>query len=152
VLKRRHRSTCKGENTLSKAKNAIDSTFRRILAYTYEIILSAIILVIICLPLAFTVPMWIQHVLLGTPLPDLLVNPNAWFGSGGAFWITIFLGIVAIALGYIMVLKLSPSGEESEVVDSSKAPEEEEVEPEEAKATKEEPESPDEEENEPSDE
>jgi len=137
---------------LSKAKNAIDSTFRRILAYTYEIILSAIILVIICLPLAFVVPMWVQHVLLGTPMSDLLVNPNAWFGSGGAFWITIFLGIAAIALGYVMVLKLSPGGEETEDADSIKAPEEEEVELEEVEATKEEPESPDEEENEPSDE
>jgi len=137
---------------LSKAKNAIDSTFRRILAYTYEIILSAIILVILCLPLAFTVPMWVQHVLLGTPLSDLLVNPNAWFGSGGAFWITIFLGIVAIALGYVMVLKLSPGGEEADVMDSSEAPEDEEVEPEEVEATKEEPESPDEAENETSDE
>ncbi len=137
---------------MSKAKNAIDSTFRRILAYTYEIILSAIILVIICLPLAFTVPMWVQHVLFGTPLSDLLVNPNAWFGSGGAFWITIFLGIVAIALGYVMVLKLSPGGEEAEEADSSKAPEEEEAEQEKVETTKEEPESPDERENETSDE
>ncbi len=136
---------------MSKAKNAIDSTFRRILAYTYEIILSAIILVIICLPLVFTVPMWVQHVLLDTPLSSLLVNPNAWFGSGGTFWITIFLGIIATALGYVMVLKLSPGGEEDEA-DSSKAPEEEEVEPEEVEATIEELESPDEEENEPSEE
>ncbi len=141
---------------MSKAKNAIDSTFRRILAYTYEIILSAIILVIICLPLVFTVPMWVQHVLLDTPLSDLLVNPNAWFGSGGTFWITIFLGIVAIALGYVMVLKLSPGGEEAEEGDSDKAPDEAEAEevesraPEEEEAkstevevTKEEPESPD---------
>jgi len=137
---------------LSKAKNAIDSTFRRILAYTYEIILSAIILVIICLPLAFTVPMWVQHVLLGTPLSGLLVNPNAWFGSGGTFWITIFLGIVALALGYVMILKLSPGGEEAEEADSSKAPEKEKAEPEEVETTKEEPESPDEKENETSDE
>ncbi|MHA1588792.1 MAG: hypothetical protein ACTSV9_08485 [Candidatus Thorarchaeota archaeon] len=136
---------------MSKAKNAIDSTFRRILAYTYEIILSAIILVIICLPLVFTVPMWVQHVLLDTPLSDLLVNPNAWFGSGGAFWITIFLGIVAIVLGYVMVLKLSPGGEEAEEVDS-KALEEEEAQPAEVEVAKEEPESPDENDNEPSDE
>ncbi len=152
MLKRGHRSIGQGANTLSKAKNAIDSTFRRILAYTYEIILSAIILVIITLPLAFTVPMWVQHVLLDTPLSDLLVNPNAWFGSGGTFWVTIFLGIVAFALGYVMVLKLSPSGEEAEDTVSSTAPEEEEAEPEEVEATDEEPESPDEEENEPSDE
>ena len=144
MLKRRHRSTGQGDNTLSKAKNAIDSTFRRILAYTYEIILSAIILVIICLPLAFAVPMWAQHVLLDTPLSDLFVNPNAWFGSGGAFWMTIFLGVVAIALGYVMVLKLSPGDEEAEETDSSKAPEEEEPEPKDVGATIEEPESPDE--------
>ena len=137
---------------MSKAKNVIDSTFRKILAYTYEIILSAIILVIICLPLAFTVPMWVQHVLLDTTLSDLLVNPNVWFGSGGTFWVTIFLGIVALTLGYVMVLKLSPGGEEAEETDSSKASEEEEAEPEEVEATKEEPESPDEKENEPSDE
>ena len=136
---------------MSKAKNAIDSTFRRILAYTYEIILSAIILVIICLPLVFTVPMWVQHVLLDTPLSDLLVNPNVWFGSGGTFWITIFLGIVAIVLGYVMVLKLSPGGEEAEEVDS-KALEEEEAQPAEVEVAKEEPESPDENDNEPSDE
>jgi len=136
---------------LSKAKKAIDSTFRRILAYTYEIILSAIILVIICLPLVFTVPMWVQHVLLDAPLSDLLVNPNAWFGSGGTFWITIFLGIVAIVLGYVMVLKLSPGGEEAEEVDSE-SPEEEEAEPAEVEVAKEEPESPDENDNEPSDE
>ena len=143
---------------MSKAKKAIDSTFRRILAYTYEIILSAIILVIITLPLAFTVPMWVQHVLLGTPLSNLLVNPNAWFGSGGTFWVTILLGIVAFAFGYVMVLKLSPGGEEAEDADSSKAPEEEEAEPEEdaepeeVETTKEEPESPDETESETSDE
>ena len=134
---------------MSKAKNAIDSTFRRILAYTYEIILSAIILVIICLPLVFTVPMWVQHVLLGTPLSGLLVNPNAWFGSGGTFWITIFLGIVAIVLGYVMVLKLSPGGEEADEADSSETSEEKEVEPEKVEATTGELESPDEEENEP---
>ena len=137
---------------MSKAKNAIDSTFRRILAYTYEIILSAILLVIICLPLAFTVPMWIQHVLLDTPLSNLFVNPNAWFGSGGTFWITIFLGIIATALGYVMVLKLSPGGEEADEADSSETSEEKEVEPEKVEATIEEIESPDEEENEPSEE
>ncbi len=136
---------------MSKAKKAIDSTFRRILAYTYEIILSAIILVIICLPLVFTVPMWVQHVLLDAPLSDLLVNPNAWFGSGGTFWITIFLGIVAIVLGYVMVLKLSPGGEEAEEVDSE-SPEEEEAEPAEVEVAKDEPEEPDETDNEPSDE
>ncbi len=95
--------------------------------------------------------MWVQHVLLDTPLSDLLVNPNAWFGSGGTFWVTIFLGVVAFALGYVMVLKLSPGGEEAEDTVSSTAPEEEEAEPEEVEATDEEPESPDEEENEPSD-
>jgi len=150
---------------LSKAKNAIDSTFRRILAYTYEIILSAIILVIICLPLVFTVPMWLQHVLLGTSLSNLLVTPNAWFGADGTFWITIFLGIVAIVLGYVMVLKLSPGGEEAEEDDSdkssdeteaeeveSKALEEEEAESTEVEVTKEDPESPDDDDNEMSDE
>ena len=137
---------------MSKAKNAIDSTFRKILAYTYEIILSAIILVVICLPLAFTVPMWVQHVLLDTPLSDLFVNPNAWFGSGGAFSITIFLGIIATVLGYVMVLKLSPGGEEADEVDSSESSEEKEIEPEKVEATIEELESPDEEENESSEE
>jgi len=102
--------------------------------------------------------MWIQHVLLNTPLSDLLINPSAWFGSGGAISITMLLGIVAIVLGYVMVLKLSPGDEKADVVDSDEAPEEEEedeeeeAEPEEVEAPKEEPESPDEEENEPSDE
>ena len=70
----------------------------------------------------------------------------------------MLLGIVAIVLGYVMVLKLSPGDEKADVVDSDEAPEEEEedeeeeAEPEEVEAPKEEPESPDEEENEPSDE
>jgi hypothetical protein len=93
---------------VSKAKRAFESTFRQILNYTAEIIMSIILLVIICIPLAMTIPMWFQHVLFGTPITELSINPIAWFGAQGAFWITIVLGLVSFFLGYIYLLKLKP--------------------------------------------
>ena len=88
---------------MSVAKKAVDSTIRKILSYTAEIILSIILLIIICLPLVFVVPMWLQHVLLGVPRGSLLLDPVALFGLDGAFWITSLLGLISIGLGFLFV-------------------------------------------------
>jgi hypothetical protein len=99
---------------MSVAKKAVDSVLKRILIYTAEIIASIVLLVIISLPMVFMIPMWIQIVLLHTPVANLAVNPIVWFGSAGSFALTIGLGIVSFVLGYPYLLKLvpGPSGEE----------------------------------------
>jgi len=125
---------------LSVAKKAVDSTIRRILVYTAEIIASIILLVIICLPLAFTVPMWIQRVALGTPVADLWVNPVAWFGLFGAFAATILLAIVSLIIGYPYVMKLipgTPKSDESDTIEDEEVVEAMEEEIEEAELIKE---------------
>ncbi|MFW9962169.1 MAG: hypothetical protein ACFFCX_01270 [Candidatus Sifarchaeia archaeon] len=93
---------------LSVAKKAVDSTLRRILNYTAEIIMSIILLVIICIPLAFVVPMWFQTILLGRPRANVALDPVRWFGLDGATWITLLLGIVSFVLGYVYILRLKP--------------------------------------------
>jgi len=98
------------------AKKAVDSTIRRILKYTAEIILSIILLVIICIPLGFVVPMWLQAFLLGRPRTQLALDPVRWFGLDGAIWLTILLGLVSFVLGYVFILRLKP-GITTEVVD-----------------------------------
>jgi len=90
------------------AKRAVDSTFRRILNYTAEIIISIILLVTICIPLAFTIPMWLQHVFFNVPRPDLTINPALWWGLDGTLWITLFLGLVSLSIGYLYIMKMNP--------------------------------------------
>ncbi|PNX51705.1 MAG: hypothetical protein BV458_11165 [Thermoplasmata archaeon M9B2D] len=93
---------------MSTARRTIDSTFRRLLNYTAEIIMSIILLVMICIPLSITIPMWLQHVLLGTPRSELTINLVAWFGYDGALWVTLLLGLVSFSLSYIYILKMKP--------------------------------------------
>lgn len=93
---------------MSVAKKAVDSTIRRILKYTAEIILSIILLVVICIPLGFVVPMWLQAFLLGRPRTELALDPVRWFGLDGATWLTILLGFVSFVLGYVFILRLKP--------------------------------------------
>ena len=85
------------------AKRAVDSTLKRILNYTAEIIISIILLIIICLPLLFAVPMWLQHILLGVPRANLFIDPISLFGLDGAFWVTSLLGLVSLAVGFLFV-------------------------------------------------
>ena len=96
---------------MSVAKKAVDSTLRKILNYTAEIIFSIILLVIICLPLAFVVPMWIQHIVLGAPRTSLLLDPVIFFGLDGAFWITLLLGLVSFSIGYLFISRSKPGSE-----------------------------------------
>ena len=94
--------------TVTMAKKAVDSTLKRILNYTAEIIMSIILLVTICIPLAFTIPMWFQHVIFDVPRPDLTINPAAWFGLDGTLWITLGLALVSIVIAYLYIIKLKP--------------------------------------------
>jgi membrane protein implicated in regulation of membrane protease activity len=93
---------------VSTAKRAFESTFRQVLKYTAEIIMSIILLVIICIPLAFTIPMWLQFVLLGTPLSDLTINIVGWFGYDGALWVTLLLSLISFFIGYVYIRKMNP--------------------------------------------
>ena len=93
---------------LSVAKKAVDSTVRRILNYTAEIILSIILLVIISIPLVFVIPMWFQVVILGTARDAVALDPMRWFGLDGALWFTFLLSFVSFFVGYLYILKLKP--------------------------------------------
>jgi len=101
------------------AKKAVDSTLKRILNYTAEIIMSIILLVTICIPLAFTIPMWFQHVIFGVPRPELTINPAAWFGLDGTLWITLGLALVSVFIAYLYILKLKPGVTSDSVKDDS---------------------------------
>ena len=94
--------------TVSMAKKAVDSTLRRILNYTAEIIISLILLVTICIPLAFTIPMWFEYVLFNVPRTELAINPANWWGLDGTLWVTLLLGLVSIAIGYMYIIKIKP--------------------------------------------
>jgi hypothetical protein len=94
---------------VSSAKRAVDSTIRRILKYTSEIIISIVLLILLSLPLAFAVPMWIQEVVFDVPSSNLIVNPIAWFGVSATFGLTIALGIFSFFLGYLFMHKITPS-------------------------------------------
>ncbi len=117
---------------MSAAKKAVDSTLRKILIYTAEIIMSIILLVVICIPLAFVFPIWFQTVVFGAASSELVINPVVWFGAGGAFWVTLLLSIVSIFIGYIYVYRLVPSAksDEEEEEEEEEDEEPEEVEPE----------------------
>jgi len=93
---------------MSMAKKAVDSTIRRILNYTTEIIISLILLVTICIPLAFTIPMWFEHVFFNIPRSGLAINPVHWWGIDGTFWVTLLLGLVSLTLGYLYMIKIKP--------------------------------------------
>ena len=109
------------------AKKAVDSTLRRIMNYTAEIIISLILLVTICIPLAFTIPMWFQHVIFDVPRTELTINPANWWGLDGTLWVTLLLGLVSLALGYVYIIKLKP-GEASDLKEKTDEHEEDEEE------------------------
>jgi TRAP-type C4-dicarboxylate transport system permease small subunit len=117
---------------LSVAKKAVDSTLRRILNYTAEIIMSIILLVIICIPLVFVIPMWFQTIALGVPRTELALDPVRWVGFDGALWLTLLLGLVSFVIGYAYILKMKP-GKITEDEPEEEEPEEDE-EPEELEA------------------
>ena len=93
---------------MSMAKKAVDSTFKRILNYTAEIIISIILLVTICIPLVFSIPMWFEHVFFNVPRTELAINPANWFGLDGTLWITLLLALGSFTFAYLYILKLKP--------------------------------------------
>jgi hypothetical protein len=113
------------------AKKAVDSTLRRILNYTAEILISIILLITISIPLAFTIPMWFQYVFFNVPRTELTINPAEWWGLDGAFWVTVFLGLVSIGIGYLYIMKMNPGvtgdDEEEEEYDEEEESEEAEI-------------------------
>ncbi|MFW9847154.1 MAG: hypothetical protein ACFFD6_10425 [Candidatus Thorarchaeota archaeon] len=94
---------------MTAAKKAVDSTLRKILTYTAEIIMSIILLIVLCIPLAFGIPMWFQKAVFGASESELLINPFAWFGGSGAFWVTLLLTVVSVFVAYLLVYRLIPS-------------------------------------------
>ncbi|MFX0045868.1 MAG: hypothetical protein ACFE8Z_08475 [Candidatus Hermodarchaeota archaeon] len=115
---------------MSGARKAVDSTFRRILIYTAEIIMSVILLVVVCVPLVFAIPTWLQTVLLGVPKPDVLLNAVTLFGQTGAFVVTLGLTGLSVLLGYLLLSRLTPkaTSDEEEVEEEVEDLEEEEEE------------------------
>jgi len=70
--------------------------------------MSIILLVVICIPLVFVIPMWLQTIALGIPRTELALDPARWIGSDGSFWLTLLLGLVSFALGYVYIIKMKP--------------------------------------------
>lgn len=96
---------------MSVARKVVDSTFQRVLSHISEIVRSIVLLIIICLPLAYAVPMWIQYVAFGVPFWSLTINPVAWFGTSGAVFVILLLAAVSLVLGYPFVSKMTPKPE-----------------------------------------
>jgi hypothetical protein len=113
---------------MSSARKAVDSTFRRILIYTAEIIMSIILLVVLCVPLVFAIPTWLQTVLLGVPRPDVLLNAVTLFGQTGAFVVTLGLTGLSVLVGYLLLSRLTPktTSEEEDTEEELEEEEEEE--------------------------
>ncbi|MHA1577487.1 MAG: hypothetical protein ACTSU3_09015 [Candidatus Thorarchaeota archaeon] len=114
---------------MSIAKKAVDSTIKKILVYTAEIIAAFILLVIICIPLIFTIPMWVQNVVFGSTTAEYLINPVAWFGMAGAVGITILLAIPSLVLGYITITRLGAKADSDDDEESPKTDKPEDDEP-----------------------
>ena len=108
------------------ARKAVDNTLRRILNYTAEIIISIILLVTICIPLAFTIPMWFEHVFFDVPRTELAINPANWWGLDGTLWVTLFLGLVSLIFGYLYIIKLDPGVASDDVEEESDEDDDEE--------------------------
>ena len=119
--------------TVSMAKKAVDSTLRRILNYTAEIIISIILLVTICIPLAFTIPMWFEHLFFNVPRTELAINPANWWGLDGTLWVTLLLALVSLTIGYLYIIKLNPGDSSDEKADEED--EEEDVDDKESEGT-----------------
>ncbi len=93
---------------MSSARKAVDSTFRRILIYTAEIIMSIVLLVVLCMPLVLSIPTWLQTVLLGVPRQDVLLDAVTLFGQTGAFVVTLGLTGLSMVVGYLLLSRLTP--------------------------------------------
>lgn len=91
--------------------------------------MSIILLVLICIPLAFVIPMWFQTIGLGVPRNELSLDPVHWIGADGTVWLILILSLVSFVLAYAYILKMKPGivgGDEPEEEDEPEDDEEEE--------------------------
>lgn len=70
--------------------------------------MSIFLLIIICIPLVFTILMWFQLMFTNVPIDQLSINPLRWFGYEGTFWLTLFLGLISFSVGYVYIIKIKP--------------------------------------------
>jgi len=96
---------------MSVARRVVDSTFQKVLTHIGEVVRSIILLIIVCLPLVFALPMWIQHFVFDVPFSSLTINPVAWFGTSSAVLLILFLAAVSLVLGYVYASKMIPTSE-----------------------------------------
>lgn len=80
----------------------------------------------LCIPLAFTIPMWFEHIFFNVPRSNLAINPVHWWGLDGTFWVTLLLGLVSLTLGYLYLIKIKP-GDVYDTEEDEEEDEEEEV-------------------------
>jgi len=99
---------------MSAAKNLVGSAAKRIFTYVAEIIMSAVLLVVICLPLAFAIPMWIQYIIFRVPAASLALNPVSWFGFFGTLAIMVLLAAASVIVGYMYVIAVKPKTRSAE--------------------------------------
>ena len=90
--------------------------------------MSIILLVIICIPLVFIIPMWFEIFVLGASRAELAIDPVRWFGFDGASWLTLLLVLVSFGIGYFYILKLKPGVVSEEMEEEVETEEDEEVE------------------------
>jgi hypothetical protein len=88
--------------------------------------MSIILLVLICIPLVFVIPMWFQTIGLGIPRTELALDPVQWIGTDGAAWLRLLLGLVSFALAYAYILKLKPGTIGDDESEKEEEPEEDE--------------------------
>ncbi|RDE13939.1 MAG: hypothetical protein C4K47_05040 [Candidatus Thorarchaeota archaeon] len=93
---------------MSTPKKSAAGTGSRVVTELADIIMSIVLLLIICLPLVFVVPMWIQYTLLRVPASNLALNPLSLFGYLGAVAVMLGLSAASILIGYVYVIKTKP--------------------------------------------
>ncbi len=102
---------------MASAKKAVDSTIRRVLTHMAEIIMSIVLLIIICIPLVFVIPMWLQQIALSSAVENLVINPVSWFGYAGAVGVTVLLSLVSLILGYFYLMGIAPRTAKAESIE-----------------------------------
>lgn len=108
---------------MAMAKKAVDSTIKRILIHTAEIMLSIVLLIEIFLPVIFVAPVWIEQVVFGTPSGSAIFNPIAWFGVNGTIVVLLALALVSMLIGYGSISVMYKSKSDTKTTEKSPAEE-----------------------------
>ncbi len=110
------------------AKKAVDSTIKRILIHTAEIVFSIVLLIEISLPVIFAAPVWMEQVVLGIPYESAIYKPIAWFGVNFTIVIILALTIFSLALGYTSVSVMYGSKTKKKTTEKTPSEEKTEIE------------------------